>query len=859
MTDPTVAALADALRDRYRIERELGRGGMATVYLAHDLKHDRPVAFKLLRPDLAVILGAERFIREIQLTAGLQHPHILPLLDSGAVGAHLYYVMPYVEGENLRRRLEREGQLPLEDALAITRDVGGALEFAHTKGVIHRDVKPENILLYRGEPMIADFGIALAASNVGRERLTETGLSLGTPAYMSPEQASASPTLDGRSDQYSLACVLYEMLAGEPPYTGRTAQAIIAKRLSEPVPHLGTVRAVPRSLELAVTRALAKAPADRFPSVAAFLQALSMSDEPKRRSITPRMAAVVGAAAALAGVLLLAFQLRPRPAPAPNVSRQLTFTGRANDPAVSPDGKSVVYVSTNQSLAVQRLDGREPVVLVPPSRWVFSPRWTNDGTAILFCMMPDSSRLAATWMIPSTGGVPREVLPDIDAFDAGPDSTTAIQSQQEEHEIRVVDLRSGRARQTLKMPESLGQIYELDWSPDGNWVAMEAEGIWLTSLRGGAPVRLSATGIIPRWAPSNDAVYFLDGPRGTTALKKVLIDRKTGMPRGTPVRVMSLPTADRYSVTAEGILVHNQVSLSSQAAAIVYGGKTLPRRVEATRPLTEGTGSINSVAISDQGDQVAVSRGQGEESALVVIPFEGGPERVVAPSAAEEFAPSWSPEGRRLAFMRRDSIGTQLMLADYPDGTPRRIGSASPIQGWLPAISWSADGRWLSYRASDLRRVGLVNVARQQEAFVSIPDSLGRGYNGGAIVSPDGTQLVVSTIHRWNDWGQLWLLTADGRVVSRLPEPYGESYVMRWTDDGWLYAINTRAEFTDAGVFRGEIWRMRMPGGRPEIYAPMPEGCGPVQLSRDGLHGVCNFNTRQSDLVTVTGFDPEVR
>jgi serine/threonine protein kinase len=180
VTDVTGSTLADALRDRYTLEHEIGRGGMATVWLARDLKHDRPVAFKLLRPDLAVILGAERFLREIQLTAGLQHPHILPLLDSGSVGPHLYYVMPYVEGENLRQRLEREGQLPLEDALAITRDVGGALEFAHGQGVIHRDVKPENILLYRGEPMVADFGIALAASSAGRERLTETGLSLGT-------------------------------------------------------------------------------------------------------------------------------------------------------------------------------------------------------------------------------------------------------------------------------------------------------------------------------------------------------------------------------------------------------------------------------------------------------------------------------------------------------------------------------------------------------------------------------------------------------------------------------------------------------------------------------------------------------
>src|SRR3989454_1037909 len=277
MTD--IARVTAALAGRYAIERELGAGGMATVYLARDLKHGRGVAVKVLRPELAVALGAERFLREIRVTAQLQHPHILTLIDSGQINGFLYYVMPYVEGESLRRRLEREGPLPLDEALRITRAIASALDFAHASGVIHRDIKPENVMLHQGEPMVADFGIALAVSTAGRERLTETGLSLGTPAYMSPEQATADPKLDGRSDQYSLASVLYEMLAGEPPYTGPTAQAIIAKRLSEPIPHVSTLRQVPSPVELATSRALSKSPADRFHTVGEFASALALPDK----------------------------------------------------------------------------------------------------------------------------------------------------------------------------------------------------------------------------------------------------------------------------------------------------------------------------------------------------------------------------------------------------------------------------------------------------------------------------------------------------------------------------------------------------------------------------------------------------
>jgi eukaryotic-like serine/threonine-protein kinase len=296
------SVLEEALRDRYVIERELGRGGMATVYLARDLKHDRLVALKVLQPDLAATLGPERFLREIRLAARLQHPHILSVHDSGEAAGQLWFTMPYVEGDSLRERLKRERQLPVEDAVRITREAAQALDYAHQHGVIHRDIKPENILLTKdGNVLVSDFGIARALG--GDERLTVTGLSVGTPAYMSPEQAAGERAIDARTDVYSLATLLYEMLAGEPPFTGPTAQAIIAKRFGTPPTPIRVVRPdVPESIELALTTALALPPAGRYASTGEFATALK-TPQPHAKSDTHR---IVRIAAIIIGIVLLA-------------------------------------------------------------------------------------------------------------------------------------------------------------------------------------------------------------------------------------------------------------------------------------------------------------------------------------------------------------------------------------------------------------------------------------------------------------------------------------------------------------------------------------------------------------------------
>src|SRR6266487_5748726 len=296
--------LQAALADRYAIDRELGRGGTATVYLAQDRKHGRAVAVKVLRPELAAALGAERFLREIEIAARLTHPHILSLHDSGEANGFLYYVMPYLEGESLRDRLKREAQLPVEEAVRIAREVASALSYAHSHDVVHRDIKPENILLSGGEAVVADFGIARAISAAARGQLTETGIAIGTPGYMSPEQAMGSERVDGRSDLYSLACVLYEMLAGEPPFTGPSAESVARQHVAAPAPHVSVMRPVPPAVDQAIVRALAKTPADRFATAAEFAEAFAAP--PQRVRGTGRRTSRLAVGAGLAATLLAA-------------------------------------------------------------------------------------------------------------------------------------------------------------------------------------------------------------------------------------------------------------------------------------------------------------------------------------------------------------------------------------------------------------------------------------------------------------------------------------------------------------------------------------------------------------------------
>ena len=426
-----------ALADRYRLERELGAGGMATVYLAHDLKHDRRVAIKVLRPELAAVVGAERFLAEIRVTANLQHPYILPLHDSGEAGGFVFYVMPYVEGESLRDRLTREKQLPVEDAMRIATEVAGALDYAHRRGVIHRDIKPENVLLHEGQALVADFGIALAMSAAGGSRMTETGMSLGTPHYMSPEQAMGERDITAKTDIYALGCVLYEMLLGEPPFTGPTAQAIVAKVMTEePRPITTQRRTVPPHVEAAVFTALQKLPADRFPTAADFANAIARPGSqfvvtptwgttlrplPARRPSRMTMV-LIGAAVVVAAIAIPLLWRRTRVASeAPSRHFQIilpdsapldffapSYFGEGRPAlALSPDGSVLVYVARvgrTTQLYQRRLDHFE-VTPIAGTEGAADPFFSPDGKWIGFVAASELRKVQLA------GGAPVTIAP----------------------------------------------------------------------------------------------------------------------------------------------------------------------------------------------------------------------------------------------------------------------------------------------------------------------------------------------------------------------------------------------------------------------------------------------------------------
>jgi serine/threonine-protein kinase len=765
MTGNVTDRLSTALADRYRLERRVGEGGMATVYLAHDLKHDRRVAVKVLRPELVAILGTERFLNEIKVTAGLQHPHILPLHDSGEADSFLYYVMPFIEGETLRERLQQEKQLSVDEAIEIAKEVGAALDFAHEQGIVHRDIKPENILLQRGQALVTDFGIALAVSAAGGTRLTETGLSLGTPHYMSPEQATGDREVDARSDIYSLGAVVYEMLTGDPPHSGTTMQAIVAKILtSDPVPIRRTRSHVAPNIDAAVQRALEKTPADRFASAGQFVQALgtpaygaatvALPAEERRAGLRwDRVGPVALALAAVFLVVALWALLRPAPdepvlrlsvsLPAEQelagaghfdlsadgaltvyqgpgtggISRlwerrwdaldatPIRDTDGANGPAISPDGREVAFQFGLTVRAVP-IQGGVPRTVVDDSVRC-CVRWSPDGEWLYF--QHTSSLLAR---VPAAGG-PVELLPPSDAAELEPSFNQHLEV----------------------LPGGEALVFE--------GTNQEGDPYIFGRRVGSSEVKLLTAGQFPRFSAGHLLFATPDG----SALMAAPFDLGRLELSGpvTPVTETMLPPAGGWSyfaVSQSGLLLYNAGGRTPPSYEVVW----VTREGQVTTVDADWTfdpGNNNrGLALSPDGTRLAVTVLEETNYDIWVKELPRGPASRLTFDDQWDVRPRWSPDGDAVAFLsRREGQTNPFRKRATGTGAAERLFSHDqPF--W--EVLYSPDGEWLVARSGGTLTVpGGRDVWAMRPGVDTVPAPLiVTGFDEKAIgLSPDGRWL----------------------------------------------------------------------------------------------------------------------
>ncbi len=719
MPDPT-ARVSAALAERYQLERELGQGGMATVYLALDIRHDRKVAVKVFRPELAAVIGAERFLAEIRTTANLQHPHILPLHDSGEAGSFLYYVMPFVEGESLRDRLRREKQLPIPDAVRIATEVASALDYAHRHNVIHRDIKPENILLHDGSALVADFGIALAISTAGGgTRMTETGMSLGTPHYMSPEQAMGEREITARSDVYALGAVLYEMLVGEPPFTGPTAQAVVAKVVTEePRPLLPQRRTISPHVEATVLTALQKLPADRFASAADFALALRNPDFggstqatqtmalPALRRYTARrnalaLALIPSLAGLVVGALLARSSLR-RGQMAPQVARLVLAlpSEQAFDLelpfAISKDGSRIAYQGTDGKAWLRELNRLEGT-RIPEIDGGCCPFFSPDGRTVgAFTAFPGDLILA-----PLAGGPRRRIARDSVWSDGGAWSGGGW--------IYFIMGTGHKLARVRPNGESLQVLAEPDSTREENTFAFPDplpgdRGALLTIWRrkGGSDIAAVdfATREIRTLGRGAYARYLASGHLLVVRADGIAIaspfDPKRLIVTGPPTEVLADVAlgdgnAGLIAASASGTLLYlTSPSPEGQVVRVTRDGSSVP--VDSA-----WKGRMFSLSLSPDGTRLAVTtmRESGGLEVWVKV-LARGPLARLAFDGLVSYRPAWAPDGRAVTYIS-DIAGGNKLLERLADGS----GSATVLAQMPRGIDEgfrSRDGRWLILR-----------------------------------------------------------------------------------------------------------------------------------------------------------------
>jgi len=771
MPDPPTR-LSAALSDRYAIERELGEGGMATVYLATDRKHDRKVALKVLRPELAAVLGAERFLQEIKTTAQLQHPHILPLFDSGEVDGFLYYVMPYVEGETLRERLDRETQLSIEEAVRITLEVTDALQYAHDQGVVHRDIKPENILLNNGRVMVVDFGIALALSAAAGGRMTETGLSLGTPHYMSPEQATADKNVDRRSDVYSLGCVLYEMLTGDPPHTASSAQAIIVKIVTDVARPVTDMRkSVPPNVAAAVAKALEKLPADRFDSAGAFADALhdstftttgaiiaSAGSSARRSTAVPVLVALLAATAGTAAWGWL--RARPEP-PATHTWIDLSlirpggalYEGWSQNLALAPDGSAIVFRDSTRARGAWQLflkeEASDTAVAIPGTAGGAGPFFSPDGKWIGFTRGQD------LFKVPRNGGAPVQLSDSTQwsglASGVWLDDGTIVFPDLTSHRLFQID--ADGSHQRVVLPARPWGIVRLEALPQGRGVLFTTCGaepcspgrVSLLDLRRGRVVRL-LNDVSSGWYLRTGHLLY-GRPDGTLFAQRLDLDRDTLAGAAIPVMNGLATTGGLPSavVSADGTILYalrGDAGAAGSESLLVWVDRHGTRTVADSALSLPGSAQQDfGVSLSPDGSRVAFVQNTEETQQIFVQHLPDGPVTRLT-SGGKSIRPEWSPDGRDVLYIKYPGDGPSVAVRRRADGTGEATviaKEARPLVEVLP----SPDGKWLLYRTDTGAPGGGDILARQLSGDTTTTPLLATpAFEGEPAISPDGRWLA---------------------------------------------------------------------------------------------------------------------